>query len=258
MFSGLKRLCDFLPMKKIVIELRKSHMINKIEYKLSRLFGSVGISPPWKTIDSRKYWLSRGMGDAHGPETYVQEDNTTYVLFEDILKVVGRDASFLEIGCNAGRNLNYLYKLGHRNLAGIEINEVSINKTLKEKFPDLYRTCRFYIGNAASEIKKIPDDSYDVTFSIAVLEHIPPEDKDLFFDMARVTKGYIAIITGENSKLYPHNYDKLFEKFGYKKVLFRLFYGEEHICELPKELYEEKKHFFDSMFLRIFVKKKER
>ena len=186
----------------------------------------------------------------------MQEDNTTYVLFEDILKVVGRDASFLEIGCNAGRNLNYLYKLGYRNLAGIEINELSVNETLREHFPELYKIGRFYLGNAAHEIKKIPDDSYDVTFSIAVLEHIPSEDKGLFFDMARVTKRYIAVITGENSRLYPHNYDKLFEKYGYKKVLFRLFYGEGNMCEFPHELYDEKNHFFYSMFLRIYVKRR--
>jgi SAM-dependent methyltransferase len=255
MIPVLKILLDFLPMKKIVIKLRKSHTVNKIEYRLSRLLASFGVNPPWKITDSRKYWLSRTMGDEHGPEKYLQEDNATYVLFEDLLRVVGKNTSFLEIGCNAGRNLNFLYNLGYRNLTGIEINELSINKTLKEHFPDLYKVGRFYIGNAADEIKKIPDDSYDVTFSISVLEHIPPEDKSLFFDMARVTRGYIAIITGVNSMQYPYNYDKMFEKFGYKKVLFRLFYGEGHNFEFPKEFYCESKYFFNSMFLSIFIKK---
>jgi len=256
MIPVLKRFLNFLPMKKIVIKLRKSHTINKIEYRLSWLSASFGINPLWKMTDSRKHWQSRTLGDEHGPEKYLQEDNSTYVLFEDLLEVVGKDTSFLEIGCNAGRNLNFLYNFGYRNLAGIEINELSINKTMKERFPDLYNTGRFYIGNAAREIKKIPSKSYDVTFSIAVLEHIPPEDKSLYFDMARVTRGYIAIITGANSRQYPYNYDKMFDKFGYKKVLFRLFYGEGHNFEFPKEFYDEKKHFFNSMFLSIFVKKR--
>lgn len=242
--------------KRFFVFLMKNHTINKIDYRLSWLLGSFGITPPWKK-GSRKYWQSREMGDEHSPEKYVQEDNSTYVLFEDLLKVIGKDASFLEIGCNAGRNLNYLYNQGYRNLAGIEINEVSINKTLMEHFPELYKTGRFYVGNAAHEIKKIPSKSYDVTFSIAVLEHIPPEDKRLFFDMARVTRSYIAIITGDNSRVYPHNYDKIFEEFGYKKVLFRLFYGEGHNFGFPKEFYDGEKHFFDSMFLSIFVKKEE-
>jgi SAM-dependent methyltransferase len=234
----------------------KNHTIYIIDYRLSRLLGSLGITPPWKK-GSKKHWQSRETGDEHGPEKYVQEDNSTYVLFEDLLKVVGKDASFLEIGCNAGRNLNYLFRQGYRNLAGIEINKASINNTLKEHFPELYKTGRFYIGNAAHEIKKIPSKSYDVTFSIAVLEHIPPADKRLFFDMARVTRSYIAIITGDNSRVYPHNYDIMFEEFGYKKILFRLFYGKRHNFEFPKEFYNEKKHFFDSMFLSIYMKKEE-
>lgn len=258
MMPAFKIFLNSALVRRITVRLRKSYTVNWIEYSLSRLSASLGINPPWKMTDSKKHWQSRVIGDEHGPENYVQEDNSTYVLFEDLLKVVGEDASFLEIGCNAGRNLSFLYNHGFRNLAGIEINELSINETMREHFPDLYKTGRFYIGNAAHEIKNIPDDSYDVTFSIGVLEHIPPGDKSLFFDMARVTRGYIAIITGAHSRQYPYNYDKMFDKFGFKKVLFRLFYGEGHNFEFPKGFYREDKYFFDSMFLSIFVKRVKR
>lgn len=212
-----------------------------------------GHSIPFRK-EHRRYWQTRNIGDDHGPQKYITEDNSTYVLFQDLLKVLDKDASFLEVGCNAGRNLNFLLNAGYRNLAGIEINETSIKETLRHHFPSLYDTASFYIGNAADEIRKIEDNRYDVVFSIAVLEHIPPEDVGLFRDMVRVSRKYIAVITSENSRVYSYNFQKAFERVGCKTVLFRLFYGESHNFELPKQPYIEKEHFFDTMFLRIFIK----
>ena len=246
----LKSLFDkFLdPQRKI----RNSHVFKSIDSGVSAVFGWVGVSPPWKP-DQREYWRSRNIGDPHGPESYLHEDNSIYVMFGDLLKALGGKASFLEIGCNAGRNLNYLLKQGHTDLAGIEINDASVNVVLKDYFPDLYEKGTFYIGNALDEIKKIPDSRYDVVFSIAVLEHIPYEDRALFTEMARVSKQYIAIITGLKSTLFNHNYERIFRKLGFTTIVYRLFYGENNNFQLPTELYN-KKHTFNSMFLRIFIK----
>ncbi|MCX5811474.1 MAG: class I SAM-dependent methyltransferase [Proteobacteria bacterium] len=241
------KFCD--PERKI----RDSYIFKSIDAGVSAIYGLAGVNPPWKP-DEAKYWRSRNPGDKHGPENYILEDNSTYVMFEDLLKVVKADCSFLEIGCNAGRNLNYLLNHGYTDLAGIEINNASVNVVLKERFPDLYKKGTFFIGNALDEIKTIPDARYDVVFSIGVLEHIPYEDKALFNEIARVSKQYIAIITGAKSILFNHDYENIFRKAGYTTIVYRLFYGEGHNFQLPMEPYNEKKHAFDSMFLRIFIK----
>lgn len=234
-------------------KIRNSHIFNNIEAGTSTISRIAGVSPPWKP-DEPEYWRSRDIGDQHGPENYIQEDNSTYVMFEDLLKALAGNGSFLEIGCNAGRNLNYLMKHGYTDLCGIEINDTSINSTLKEHFPDLYKKGIFLIGNALDEIKKIPSGRYDVVFSIGVLEHIPYEDKALFTEMARVSNRYIAIITGAKSKLFHYDYERIFKKLGFTTVVYRYFYGENHNFQLPNKLYNDKQHGFNSMFLRIFIK----
>jgi SAM-dependent methyltransferase len=234
-------------------KIRNSHAFKSIDSRVSAVFGWVGINPPWKP-DEREYWRSRDVGDKHGPENYLNEDNSTYVMFEDLLETFRGNASFLEIGCNAGRNLNYLMKRGYSDLGGIEINGASINIALKEHFPDLYEKGTFFIGNALDEIKKIPDDRYDVVFSVGVLEHIPYKDKKLFAEMARVSKRYIAIITAAKSTLFNYDYENIFIKLGFTTVVYRFFYGENHNFKLPNELYNAKQHKFNSMFLRIFTR----
>ena len=41
--------------------------------------------------------------------------------------------SILEVGCNVGRNLNHLHKMGFTNVAGVEINEHAV-KRLREEY----------------------------------------------------------------------------------------------------------------------------
>lgn len=230
-----------------------SYIYRHVCFPIARCLAMHGYAYPLMA-NEREYWSSRQIGHEHGPEKYIKEDIITFTAFSDLLEVVNDDASFLEIGCNAGRHLNYLLEKGYRKLGGIEINEDSISKMMKDVFPELYEIGKFYIGNAAEEIKRIPDNSYDVTFSIAVLEHIHPEDISLFKDMVRVTKKYVAVMTTENSKVGPYDFGKLFENLGCKTILFRLFYGKDHNFHLPCEKYNDKKHFFNSTFLRIFVK----
>lgn len=243
-------------LRKIIskIGIVDNYALQKVDFSMTKLISLAGASPPWKR-NEREYWRSREMGERHGPENYLQEDNSTYVMFEGgLLKALGEHASFLEIGCNAGRNLNYLLKHGYRDLAGIEINDASINIVLKEHFPDLYEKGTFFIGNALDEIKKIPDERYDVVFSIGVFEHIPYEDRALFNEVARVAKRYIAIITSVRSRLFNYNYEKIFRDLGCTTVEYKLFYGENHNFSIPVEPYDAKKHEFDSKFLRIFIK----
>ncbi|HON57594.1 MAG TPA: methyltransferase domain-containing protein [bacterium] len=214
------------------------------------------IRPPFVsfgTCDS-EYWQSRNLETNHSPEQYLKADITTQLTLDKIIEVSNKATSFIEIGCNAGRNLNYLYNKGFKNLAGIEINEIAINQTLKTNFPDLYNSAKFYIGNAATEITKIPDNSFDVVFSIAVLIHIDPEYFSLFSDMARISKKYIAIMTAENGSPFPYNFKKIFADLGFKEIYYRCFYGEKNDGLLPIEKYNLKEHLFNETFVRIFVK----
>jgi SAM-dependent methyltransferase len=46
------------------------------------------------------------------------------------------DDSVLELGCNAGRNLNYLHKAGYSELTGVDINSEAL-ELLRQEHPKL-------------------------------------------------------------------------------------------------------------------------
>lgn len=227
-----------------------------LNFKITQFLAMRGIQNPLVRGLQADYWQGQKLGDCHSPDTYVDPDETTYELLNDLLKVTSVENSFLEIGCNSGRNLSFLYEKGYRKLGGIEINTIAINEVLKNKFPDLYRDSQLLVGNAAHQIKNIGTEAYDVVFSNAVLVHIEPKDISLFRDMARVAKKYIAIFTVENpTSSQPYKFEKIFEKLGFKMVQYKLFFGKTpSSCCLPIEHYDDKKHYYNASFIRIFIK----
>lgn len=147
--------------------------------------------------------------------------NSAFML-EHIRKYADKDASILEIGCNVGRNLWVLHQGGFHNLSGIEINREAV-EMLRAKFPGMAKQADIKCGAVESIIREIPGNSYDVVFTMAVLEHIHEDSAWIFGEMARVTRRYIITLEDEVAvswRTFSRNYRKVFEKVGMRQVEF--------------------------------------
>lgn len=101
------------------------------------------------------------------------------------LSGIPKEASFLEVGCNAGNQLSLLRQMGWTNLSGIELQPYAI-EIARSRLPD----ASFEVGSALA----LPwaDCSFDVVFTCGVLIHIPPKDLPGAMDeVYRTTKSYI-------------------------------------------------------------------
>jgi len=119
------------------------------------------------------YWKNPDANNL--PETYL--DNSDYVikrtnyLVNFISGYSDKNDAILELGCNVGRNLFYLYKTGFKNLTGIEINDQAV-EMLYQHYPEMKENFAVYCDSIENVIKTIPDDSFDMVFSVAVLQQI--------------------------------------------------------------------------------------
>ena len=238
----------------IASKLLNEYWVRRIIFQLKRLLVMNGISVLFSKGTDSDYWKKQSLNSRHNPTNYLIPDELTKVLFRDVICRIEKSDSIIEIGCNAGRNLQYLFEKGYHNLSGMDINRIAIENVLKEKYPKLYNACKFYIGNAAEEIKNIPDSSFEIVFSKGVLIHIPPKDNSIFEHMVRISKKYIVIYTSENGSPCPYDFQKIFGKLRCRLIVYRSFFGEGNYSKLPVELYDEKKHFFSQLFLRVYIK----
>ena len=116
---------------------------------------------------------------------------------------------------NVGRNLNYLYSAGFSELAGIEINAEAID-LLRLSYPNIMHAD---IVNAPIEdvIVNLPDSSFELVFTMAVLEHIHPESSFIFREIYRITKKCLITIEDETVHSwnhFPRNYGRIFSSCG--------------------------------------------
>ncbi len=167
-----------------------------------------------ETLD---YW--QHPDDANDPRHYLERTSAqqrSRFVVEWVSDLVAPDATLFEIGCNVGRNLQHLHRAGFRNLSGLEINKEAVD-LFREHFPETAATTTIHLGSAETLLPKIESNAFDLTFTMAVLEHIHTESEWIFEHIARITRTWLLTIEDEREKSwrhFPRNYRKVFEALG--------------------------------------------
>ncbi len=133
-------------------------------------------------------------------------------LYEIISKHFTTDAKILELGSNVGRNLNYLYERGYKNLTGIEINENAVG-IMKEKYPECIKNIFVVLNTIERTLRSsFSKNQFDLIFTMAVLEHIHKDAEWIFGRMVRISKNIITIEdeTSKSWRHFPRNYETIF------------------------------------------------
>lgn len=172
---------------------------------------------------TQKYWESPDDGD-NKPSQYVSPNQLGIKRTKDLISMISKlgidNPKILEVGCNAGRNLNALYEQGYRNLHGLEISPNAV-RALRENFPNL-ENITIDIGTAEDLLKSYQDNSFDIVFTMAVLQHIHPESiDDIVNNITRISKSYCIsheVETHSSWRHYPRSYKVFYKKFGLKHL----------------------------------------
>lgn len=163
-----------------------------------------------------KYWQHPDKDNL--PTDYLNAEPRSLFLLKVMRKHANADMKILEIGCNVGRNLNYLLESGYTDLSGIEICEDAV-RLLKKNYPEL-KDARIYNSPVEDVIREFSDSEFDIIFTMATLEHIHKDSEWVFGEMARVSKLIITIEDehGISKRHFPRDYKKVFEGLGMKQV----------------------------------------
>lgn len=168
---------------------------------------------------AHEYWKQPWDG-ANRPRDYKEGSERSRFLVDLVKNNAPSNARILEIGCNIGRNLDHLLQGGFRKLEGIEISEAAVRE-MKEAYPALATAAKIHVGPIEEILPRIPDAAFDVTFSMAVLEHIHEDSEWVFPHIVRITRGTLITIEDEKNvseRHFPRNYRKVFVPLGMKQV----------------------------------------
>ena len=151
------------------------------------------------------------------PSMFVKPLGRSAALTELVSDLPGH-ARILEVGCNVGRNLAYLYDHGYPNVTGIEISPHAVDQ-LRLTYPQLADR-PIHVGPAGEVLPTLPDQAFDLVFTMAVLEHIHPDESRIFDEMVRVSRDVLAIEPkGKVShRHFPHDIPTVFTSRGLELV----------------------------------------
>lgn len=246
--------------KKFINSLEKNQYIREKYLQLAIFCSNHGVKPPFSpgyTKIERVFRNQDRNDPQRNPYLYTKYDDAIGLMFEDLLPFLEKDSNVLEIGCNAGRNLHYLFSKGYKKLTGIEIG-IEAEKVMKEIFPEVYKVTTFIVGNAYEELCKLPSSHYDLVFCHGVLVNIAPKWNGIFKEIARVSKSYVLTLESEGSyKAYPRNFEKMFKRVNYKQILYKLYrsYKGENKRILAPDFTGYDKMFNNTIRLFVPIKK---
>ncbi len=175
-----------------------------------------------------KYWTVPNDGN-NAPSIYSGVGNTADKASNErtanLVKIVEdlgiKEPRILEVGCNAGRNLNGLFEAGFRKITAIEISQDAIDQ-MKKDFPQAYSNSELHCGPAEEILPKFENNSFDVVFTMAVLQHIHSDSiNEITKEICRVSNSYLLINEAETYaswRHFPRSYRTIFSKLGAKFI----------------------------------------
>lgn len=195
-------------------------LLKPIYCKLHYLYRKINYKPRSRS-ELYRYWREPWEYDKNNlPENYLKPKERSIFLLKIMKPYVSIDEKILEIGCNVGRNLNFLFNAGFKNLEGIEISKKAVNM-LRESFPEMAKYTKIYNAPVEEIIKNFNDYEFDIVFTMAVLEHIHKDSEWIFPEIVRITGKYLITIEDEYGyswRHFPRNYKKVFESLGIKQI----------------------------------------
>ncbi len=175
---------------------------------------------PRTSEELRAYWQAPA-DPGNKPAAYVEIGHgSSEFLVELVRQHATPDVKILEIGCNAGRNLDHLFRAGYTNLSAIEINQDAID-VFRSTYPDTSAVTTILVGPVEDHIGRLADRQFDLVFTMAVLEHIHEDSRAVFGEIARVTGRTLITIEDEreySDRTFPRNYRRVFEPLGFPQI----------------------------------------
>jgi SAM-dependent methyltransferase len=197
---------------------------SRMKVRINQALIERGRTPPWvwSREQCERFWRASGNGtEGNRPQDYAAKDRAIVDFLDRFWRPeVSSEDSILEIGCNAGTNLDRLRELGYAQLGGVEINPDAL-EMLRNAYPELAASAQLRLGPAETVLRELPDDAVDVVFTMAVLLHVHPSSHELFGDMARVARKYICTIEAEPglcAYVFPRDYARVFGRLGCAEV----------------------------------------
>lgn len=177
----------------------------------------------WPYIGDAEPWATASEDGWYPPSTYLIDEPGPLLL--RLLQTSKAAESVMDMGCNSGANLNFLYQAGYRRLSGVDASRAALEHFARI-FPETFEVADVRHDLFQRYVQRCPAGMVDVIHSNgATLELVHPSFP-IVAEMCRVARRAVYVDIQERGHAYPRDYIAQFQRNGFQLVY----------CDRPTDL----------------------
>jgi len=172
----------------------------------------LGLSP--NRFWSQQHWQKQGHGNMHGYNHYCTERPAIAVILAETYRLIQKDASILDLGCNCGYMINRLKHEGYNNITGVDINQNAIEYGKKHfGLQDTELIC----GSFEDILPRIYRENrkFELVYTIGATVELVHPSFDIIKYLCEISDRYIILIISLHDHSYPRFWEYEFNRHGF-------------------------------------------
>lgn len=195
------------------------------------------------SIRNAQPWSVTTFGGKLGPDKFLNMDEHSILLMNEVIRRTDNtNEKILDLGCNMGRHLNFLYKKNFNNLIGVDISK-NAYENFEKYFPDTKKNTSYHVKTFEEFLIHAGDNEYDIIYSHGATVEEVPATFPLIKNLTRVTKKYIILLISEKGHSAQRFWEVEFKRNGFYLIkLVRPFLYKGNIYNQTLMVFQSKEN----------------
>ena len=149
-----------------------------------------------KGAATKDYW------DAYPTSDFNELEPASLVLLNEIISLCpDKYSSILDMGCNVGRHLNYLYDNGYTNLHGVDFSRRAI-EDMAVRYPEMYKASSLTVASFQEYLSGNPN-VVDLVYTRGATFELVHPSFPLIKKVCHIARQYVVMVISETGHAYP-------------------------------------------------------
>jgi len=160
-------------------------------------------------VSKREHW------EAHSTSVFDKINHASQALLDEIMTLSpDKSASILDMGCNVGRHLDFLFRHGYHNLRGIDFSSAAI-RDMAIRYPEMSASSNIMVSSFQDYLRNNPEP-VDIVYSRGATFELIHPSFPLIPMVCRRALRHVVLVIRETGHQYPRFWQYEFARNGFE------------------------------------------
>lgn len=165
--------------------------------------------PSRRGVTTREYW------EKYPTAAFGELEPASIALMEEVMTLApDRDTSILDMGCNAGRHLDFLFRQGYRSLRGVDFSSAAI-RDMEQRYPEMFRASKITVASFQDYLTNNPE-AVDLVYTRGATFELVHPRFPLVKRVCAIARKHVVMVISEAGHAFPRFWVYEFAREGFE------------------------------------------